>query len=64
MQSPQTVAQVILPENAIAPALRFLDRAGLNEYTMYADLDSLARELHRKNGLTAPVQSHRKRRPG
>lgn len=50
-QAPANLAQVLLPPAAIGEALRFLDHAGLNEYTMYADLDSLARELHRKNGI-------------
>jgi hypothetical protein len=55
----QRVAQVILPSQAIGDALRFLEHAGLNEYTMYADLDSLARELHRKNGVTSSARGPR-----
>ena len=58
-QAPANVAQVLLPTQAIDDALRFLDHGGLNEYTMYADLDSLARELHRKNGITSSGRESR-----
>lgn len=50
-QAPRAVAQVLIPEVAVKEGLKFLERAGLNEYTIYADLDHLANELHRKNGL-------------
>lgn len=50
-QAPSVVRQILLPAAAIAEGIRFLERAGINEYTIYADLDHLARELHRKNGL-------------
>jgi hypothetical protein len=52
-QAPKNVAQVLLPIQALEDARLFLDRAGLNEYTIYGDLDALARELHRKNGIFA-----------
>jgi hypothetical protein len=59
IQAPKNVAQVVLPAKAIGDALRFLEHGGLNEYTMYADLDSLARELHRKNGVTSSGRGSR-----
>jgi len=52
VQAPDSVAQVLFPESAVDDAMRFFEQAGLNEYTVYADLDSLARELHRKNQVT------------
>jgi hypothetical protein len=51
LQAPMNVAQVLLPESPIGSAMAFLEQAGLNEYTVFADLDALARELHRKNGV-------------
>ena len=52
VSTPGVVAQITLTGSAIDGARRFLDDAGLNEYTIYADLDALCRELHRKNGLS------------
>ncbi|MGA2119012.1 MAG: FRG domain-containing protein [Bryobacteraceae bacterium] len=40
IQAPANVARVLLPPGAIADAERFLDQAGLNEYTLFADLDA------------------------
>lgn len=50
-QAPEVVAQVMVPKGAIPHALRFLEQSGINEYTIYCDLDHLASELLRKNGL-------------
>ncbi len=50
-QAPENLAQVLLPMQALRDAIGFLEQAGLNEYTIYADLDALARELHRKNHI-------------
>jgi FRG domain len=55
-QAPRVVAQVMLPPKDISKALTFLDQAGLNRYTMYADLDSLAQELHRKNRAVSKLR--------
>lgn len=49
--APAVVAQITLTGSAIEGARHFLNDAGLNEYTIFADLDALCRELHRKNGL-------------
>lgn len=49
-QALRVVAQVLIPEKAVEEGLKSLERAGLNEYTIYTDLDRHARELPRKSG--------------
>lgn len=48
---PKALWKIVLEKDAEAGALAFLEHAGLNAYTIYSDLDSLTRELHRKNRL-------------
>lgn len=47
----KTVRRVPLPRGALPAALEFLADAGIMESTVFPDLDSLARDLHRKYGF-------------
>ncbi|MFJ3450382.1 FRG domain-containing protein [Pseudomonas sichuanensis] len=44
---PQAVRKIIIPNEVIPEAKRFLLLAGINEFTVFPDLDGLARELRR-----------------
>jgi hypothetical protein len=37
-----------IPESAVTSAFEFLDAAGVNTFTMYPDLDGLAKYLNKK----------------
>lgn len=48
---PECVTRIDLPSDAVPEARRFLQLAGLNEYSIFPDVDGLARFLIRKHGL-------------
>lgn len=48
---PNAVRKLTLPIEAVAGGLDFLRRTGMNEYSLFPDLDGLARSLHDKYGL-------------
>jgi hypothetical protein len=45
------VRRVAIPRKAIPDAHAFLHLAGINDYSMFPDLDGLARDLHQKNNI-------------
>jgi len=45
------VAWIDVPPDVVEPARRFLAMAGIDDYLMFPDLDGLARDLQRKNGI-------------
>ncbi len=45
---PQTVTKLVLPADGFADATKFVDLAGINEFTLFPDLDGLARQLKGK----------------
>jgi len=45
--APKAVRKFLIPRRAIADARRFLLIAGVNEYSLFPDLDGLAREIRR-----------------
>ena len=56
--NPDCVTALDIPAEVIGPARHFLTVAGIDDYLMFPDLDGLARDLHRKNGIgTAPSAS-------
>jgi hypothetical protein len=46
--APKVVKKVDIPLAVIPDAKKFLEMAGINDYSMFPDLDGLARDLHRK----------------
>ncbi len=48
---PECVTKFILPAAALADARAFLHLAGLNEYSVFPDIDGLARYLTKEHGL-------------
>jgi hypothetical protein len=42
---PDVVRKVIIPKAARAEAKRFLELAGISEFSLFPDLDGLAREI-------------------
>ncbi len=48
---PECVTRIDLPPDAVPEARRFLQLAGLNEYSIFPDVDGLARFLIDKHGL-------------
>ncbi len=66
---PRAVNRVSLLPSAVDPLWRFVDDAGLNEATVWADIDGLARHLKERHGFvpvpgraTPPPRSARPRR--
>jgi hypothetical protein len=49
--NPKVVQQVKVPKEIFPDAEKFLSMAGINDYSMFPDLDGLARDLHRKNRI-------------
>jgi hypothetical protein len=45
---PDTLIKLILPKEAFPEAWKFVELAGINEFTLFPDLDGLARHLKRK----------------
>lgn len=57
--APMVVDKVVLPNALIPKAREFLARAGINEYSVFPDLDGLARMMATKYGIsTAGKQAH------
>ncbi|HEU0015728.1 MAG TPA: FRG domain-containing protein [Longimicrobium sp.] len=50
--APMAVRKICIPADALDDARSFLSLAGINDYTMFPDLDGLARDLHRKHAIT------------
>jgi hypothetical protein len=48
---PDCVTKIPLPPDALADARAFLHLAGLNEYSVFPDIDGLARYLTKEHGL-------------
>jgi hypothetical protein len=48
---PDAVTKLAIPANAIPEAWEFLDLTGISEYTLFPDLDGLARHMKRDYGL-------------
>ena len=49
--NPDVVRRIDIDPSIIPDARRFLDLAGISDYTIFPDLDGLARDLHRKNKI-------------
>ena len=49
--SDNILVSVDIPIEAINEAKNFLSLAGINDYSMFPDLDGLARDLHKKNNI-------------
>lgn len=49
--NPKVVKKVDVPLAVIPDAMKFLEMAGINDYSMFPDLDGLARNLHRKHNI-------------
>jgi hypothetical protein len=49
--NPKVVKKVDIPFPIIPDVREFLGIAGINDYSMFPDLDGLARDLHRKSGI-------------
>ncbi|MNR66720.1 hypothetical protein D3C85_1903600 [compost metagenome] len=45
--APIAIRKFLIPKRAIAGARKFLLLAGINEYSLFPDLDGLAREIRR-----------------
>jgi hypothetical protein len=45
-QVPPLVREIKIPPELVGPALKFFERAGINEYSLFPDLDGLARHLN------------------
>jgi hypothetical protein len=52
LTNPKCVHRVDIPRQAIPAAREFLLLAGINDYSMFPDLDGLAHDLHQKNSIT------------
>ena len=50
-QFPEVVTKIIIPREIQSKAKQFLQLAGLNEYTLFPELDGLARYLKRAHSL-------------
>ena len=61
--NPGCVGFVDIPAEIIAPARHFLAVAGIDDYLMFPDLDGLARDLHRKNGINMARSSRVQQTP-
>jgi hypothetical protein len=55
-QCPESVAKLILQPGCVNEALGLLDLAGFNRFTLYPDLDNLARHLREQRVLWAKQQ--------
>jgi hypothetical protein len=53
----RSLRKVILPRIAVAEARRFLQIAGINHFTVFADLESLSLHLKEKNRLISPIKA-------
>lgn len=45
--APKAVRKIVIPDEVLPEAKRFLQLAGINEFTVFPDLDGLTRELKR-----------------
>jgi len=48
---PRCVTRIAVPPDSLSEARRFLQLAGINEYSIFPDIDGLARFLVREHGL-------------
>jgi hypothetical protein len=51
---PEAMTKVVIPAAARAGARKFLQAAGISEFSLFPDLDGLARELHAENFSSIP----------
>jgi hypothetical protein len=56
---PKCVSRVNIPREAIEGGLEFLELAGINDYSMFPDLEGLKNDIHRFNGIGA-AKAHSK----
>jgi hypothetical protein len=48
---PDCVRRVDIPQAAVQAGLAFLEVAGINDYSMFLDLEGLKNDIHRSNGI-------------
>jgi hypothetical protein len=62
VQAPGHVAKLVLAPKCVSDARRFLNFAGINRYSVYPDLDNLARWLRTQNLEWAETRRNSRRR--